>query len=87
MSSRRAKVCALAVALVSAMPPFAQAEPSGPSGVLTLSRALQRALAANPKLAAADRDIGIAAGKRIQAGAIPNPELSFELENAFGTGQ
>ena len=39
------------------------------------------------KLAAADRDIGIAVGKRIQAGAIPNPELSFELDDAFGTGQ
>ncbi|WP_428563083.1 TolC family protein [Pseudolabrys sp.] len=52
---------------------------------LTLERALHRAVTSNPKLAAADRDIGIAAGKHIQAGAIPNPELSFELDNAFGT--
>lgn len=53
---------------------------------LTLDHALQRAVNSNPKLVAADRDIGIAAGKHVQAGAIPNPELSFELDNAFGTG-
>ena len=87
MSSRRAAVCALFAVFALAVPVATQAEPSRPSGTLTLSRALQRAVAANPKLAAADRDIGIAAGKRIQAGAIPNPELSFELDDAFGTGQ
>ena len=87
MSSRCAAVCALVVVLASAVPAVTQAEPSKPSGTLTLSRALQRAVAANPKLAVADRDIGIAAGKRLQAGAIPNPEISFELDNAFGTGQ
>jgi cobalt-zinc-cadmium efflux system outer membrane protein len=64
-----------------------RALPSASTRTLTLSAALQRAVAANPKLAAADRDIGIATGKRIQAGAIPNPEISFELDNAFGTGQ
>ena len=56
------------------------------SRTLALPQALQRALSANPKLAAAGLSIGIATGKRIQAGAIPNPELSFELDNAFGTG-
>ena len=61
-------------------------EPAKPSGVLSLVQALRRALGANPRLAAAERDIGIAAGKRLQAGAIPNPELSFELDNAFGSG-
>jgi cobalt-zinc-cadmium efflux system outer membrane protein len=55
------------------------------SGMLTLPQALQRALAANPKLTAAERELGIATGRRIQAGAIPNPELSFELDDAFGT--
>lgn len=56
------------------------------SSALTLSRALHRAAAANPKLAAAAADIGIAAGKHVQSAAIPNPELSYELDNAFGTG-
>jgi cobalt-zinc-cadmium efflux system outer membrane protein len=55
------------------------------STTLTLPQALQRALAANPKLTAAERELGIATGRRIQAGAIPNPELSFELDDAFGT--
>lgn len=54
---------------------------------LTLTRALQRALAVNPRLTAAERDIGMASGRRIQAGAIPNPEVSFELDNAFGNGR
>lgn len=76
------------VALVCACAVF----PSNPSvaeasGRLTLAAALQRALATNPRLTAADRDIGIATGRRLQAGAIPNPEVSFELDNALGTGQ
>lgn len=74
---------ALAFALLIGVPINSSAEPTG---VLTLSKALQRASVANPKLAAANHDIGIATGKRIQAGAIPNPEVSFELDNAFGTG-
>ena len=85
MSSRHVALV-LALALALAIPAATQAEPSRPSGPLSLSRALQRAAIANPKLAMADRDIGIAAGKRIQAGAIPNPELSFELDKAFGSG-
>lgn len=56
------------------------------SGFLTLRAAVQRALATNPRLTSADRDVGIAAGRRQQAGAIPNPDLSFELDNALGTG-
>jgi outer membrane protein, heavy metal efflux system len=74
---------AFAFAIVVAAPLESSAESTR---ALTLTTALQRAVAANPKLAVAARDIGIAAGKRIQAGAIPNPEISFELDNAFGTG-
>ncbi|ETR76209.1 divalent cation transporter [Afipia sp. P52-10] len=53
---------------------------------LSLTRALQRALAANPRLTAAERDIGIASGRRIQAGALPNPDASFEVDNVAGSG-
>lgn len=67
-------------------PPLPPRRPDG-GGSLTLTGALQRALAVNPRIRAADRDIGIAGGRRQQAGAIPNPELSFELDNAFGTGE
>jgi cobalt-zinc-cadmium efflux system outer membrane protein len=64
------------------LPAYAQAA----SPALTLRAALQRALAASPKLTAAERDIGIATGKRIQAGAVPNPELGATVENIAGSG-
>ena len=56
------------------------------SQTLTLRTALQRALAASPRLTAAERDVGIATGQRIQAGALINPELSYEQDNSFGSG-
>jgi cobalt-zinc-cadmium efflux system outer membrane protein len=56
------------------------------SQTLTMRDALGRALAANPRLTAAERDVGIATGLKIQAGALPNPNLSFELDNALGSG-
>src|SRR5262245_29520789 len=83
MSSRPAIACALGATLILSLASGAAAESAS---ALTLTRAVQRALAANPRLVAAEREIGIATGKRLQAGAIPNPELSFELDNAFGTG-
>lgn len=56
------------------------------SQTLTMKSALQRALAASPRLTAAERDVGIATGQRIQAGALINPELSYEQDNSLGTG-
>jgi len=56
------------------------------SQTLTMRAALARALAANPRLTAAERDVGIATGLKAQAGALPNPNLSFELDNALGSG-
>ena len=53
---------------------------------LTLGTALQRALSASPRLTAAERDVGIATGQRIQAGALINPEMSYEQDNSFGSG-
>lgn len=53
---------------------------------ISLPQVLQRALAANPRLTAAERDVGIAGGLRIQAGVLPNPDVSFELDNALGSG-
>jgi cobalt-zinc-cadmium efflux system outer membrane protein len=55
------------------------------SQTITLQTALQRALTASPRLTAAERDIGIASGQRIQAGALINPELSYEQDNSFGS--
>jgi cobalt-zinc-cadmium efflux system outer membrane protein len=56
------------------------------SQTITLQTALQRALNASPRLTAAERDIGIATGQRIQAGALINPELSYEIDNVAGSG-
>jgi cobalt-zinc-cadmium efflux system outer membrane protein len=56
------------------------------SQTLTMRDALGRALVANPRLTAAERDVGIATGLKVQAGALPNPNLSFELDNALGSG-
>lgn len=74
---------------VAAIASFLATQANAQTGerVLTLAGALSRALATNPRLTAAERDIGIATGRRIQAGAIPNPELSAELDDAFGTGR
>ena len=58
----------------------------GAPRTISLAQALQRALAANPRLTAAERNVGIATGLKVQAGALPNPELSFELDNALGSG-
>ncbi len=76
---------AFALALLSTIP-IVPALSQQRSNGLALDSALRRAVASNPKLVAADRDIGIAVGKQGQAGAIPNPELIFELDDAFGTG-
>jgi cobalt-zinc-cadmium efflux system outer membrane protein len=57
------------------------------SQTLSLQSALQRALAANPRLTAAERDVGIASGQSIQAGALINPELSYEQDNSLGSGR
>ncbi|MGX7741798.1 divalent metal ion exporter subunit IhpA [Rhodopseudomonas parapalustris] len=53
---------------------------------LTMGSALQRALNASPRLTAAERDIGIARGQRIQSGALINPAISYEQDNSFGSG-
>lgn len=51
------------------------------SRVLTIDRALEEAYSNNPELAAAQWDIDIAKGGRVQAGVIPNPELSWDVED------
>ena len=75
----------LAGAVLLSTIPVKAAERAAPA--ISLPQALQRALAANPRLTAAERDIGIAGGLRIQAGVLPNPDVSFELDNALGSGR
>lgn len=66
-----------------ALPSVALAQ--GP--VLTLNNALQTAQANNPELAVARWGIDIAEGERRQAGVLPNPELSWELEDTRNGSQ
>ncbi|UVL23327.1 TolC family protein [Pseudomonas donghuensis] len=63
--------------LLLALPSLALAQ----ARVLTLESALQAARDNNPELAAARWGIDIAAGERRQAGVLPNPELSWEVED------
>ena len=78
-------VWALCATCVVAWSPavVAQGQKAGP---LTLPQALQRAANANPRIAAADRTIGMADGRREQANALPNPTLGVEVDN-FAPGQ
>lgn len=55
-------------------------------GPLTLSEAVGFALESNPGLNSAQRNIDIQEGARIQAGLLPNPELSSEVEEFGGNG-
>ncbi|MFZ5737568.1 MAG: divalent metal ion exporter subunit IhpA [Pseudomonadota bacterium] len=72
--------CAAAVLAGSVLAGDARAQ------TLTMGSALQRALNASPRLTAAERDVGIARGQRIQSGALINPQLSYEQDNSFGSG-
>lgn len=77
-TSRPAWAClllAVCVLIGSGMPATARAQG------LSLNQALAQAMALNPQLAAARQEIGIAQGARDQAGLIPNPELSYEVED------
>lgn len=48
---------------------------------MTIEEALAQALTDNPELAAAQWNTGIAEGARTQAGLMPNPELSWSVED------
>lgn len=74
-------VCVEALAESPAGPAGAAAEPS-----LTLSDAVRRVEAANPRLKAGAAYVSAAMAERDQAGVMPNPELSLELENVAGSG-
>lgn len=51
------------------------------NGSLSLPQALQRAAATSPRLTAADRTIAASDGRRLQANALPNPTLGFDVDN------
>jgi len=75
-------LCATLV-IAQASPASSQAPPvqGQKNGALTLPRALQEAAKASPRLAVADRNIGMADGRRQQANTLPNPSVGFEVDN------
>jgi cobalt-zinc-cadmium efflux system outer membrane protein len=58
-----------------------------PSGVIALGDALAAALLRNPELAADAYEVRAREAARVQAGALPNPTLSVELEDFAGSGE
>ncbi|GGF68644.1 divalent cation transporter [Azorhizobium oxalatiphilum] len=80
---QRALAATLGAAIV--LLPATIAHAASPPAPLTLTLAIQRAIASNPRMTIAERDIGMSGGRRMQAGVMPNPALSLELDGAFGT--
>jgi hypothetical protein len=74
-------------------PPLSRELPSSvvvtaeePRGVLSLRDVLRLTLLRNPELSAFTFEQRAAEARTIQAGVLPNPALSAELENIGGTG-
>jgi cobalt-zinc-cadmium efflux system outer membrane protein len=59
--------------------------PGGASAGLTLEEAIGKALANSPDLAALSHERAAREARIRQAGALPNPEISLEVENVGGT--
>ncbi len=58
-----------------------------PRGVVTLPEALALALMGNPRLQAFSWEVRAAEARRVQAGLLPNPEVSLEIEEFGGSGE
>lgn len=78
---RRARLFRTAISIVA----MSIVWPSA-GNALDLAEALRRALAVDPRIAAANVEVEATQGAIIQAGKHPNPELQVELEDFLGTG-
>lgn len=76
-------LCAL---LVAASAAGVEPEAPEPEGPLALAEALAAALLRNPGLAAFSWEVRAREARALQAGLLPNPELSLEVENVAGSG-
>lgn len=79
------------VAAVQPLPaqpaPPPQVAVKNPSGIVRLRDALALTLLQNPELSTSAYDIRAAEARTIQAGLIPNPEVTGEVEDFGGTGE
>ena len=85
----KCSTCFLFLPFVSISIAALGADPGGlpapaPEAVLTLAEARQRALAGNPEVLASQAQVRAAEAGLDQARALPNPELSYEVED-FGS--
>jgi len=62
-------------------PPFQE-----PTGTVRLQQVVGYALLRNPRLSAFSWDVRAHEARTLQAGLMPNPEISFRAEDVFGTG-
>jgi outer membrane protein TolC len=87
----RAPITVLSLALISLVAPPVAAQEAGWGDTLRLADAVAGARAGNPALQAARLSADAAAERVTQAGALPDPTLSFGLMNrplnGFGTGE
>lgn len=65
---------------------FSPDEFDEPQGQLTLGEVLALALTQNPELASFAWEVRAAEARALQAGLLPNPEVSVEVENIGGSG-
>jgi cobalt-zinc-cadmium efflux system outer membrane protein len=80
-------LCVLLLVPQSAKSQNATPPPSAASSdILSLSQAIEKAIAASPKLEAAASGIAAAAGSEQQAKLYPNPQGSLQVENFGGAG-
>lgn len=82
-------VVATAVVIAGASPACAATPPGPPQSlpspaIRSLDDALALAAAHAPALAASRARVGASQGERLQAGVLPNPELSIDLDNVAG---
>jgi cobalt-zinc-cadmium efflux system outer membrane protein len=67
--------------------PEEEAELSPPTGVLTLADALAAALRASPSLPASALELRALEAEALQAGYLPNPTFTTEVEDFAGSGE
>ena len=82
----RNKWALLALAALVLATPYAQADvaPADTPAPLSLTQALEKAQTQSPILGASAARADAATASRVQASALPNPELSIEADNIFG---
>lgn len=76
----------LIFALITMLFPASSIQAEEPLNVITLPQAQSLALMKNPELTAFTLEIRAKEGQAIQAGLLPNPEISFTVENFGGSG-